>query len=163
MASKKSLTVPNRPIVVVPAPSASRYLGRNFFQCSSPNPRRNTAADAAATFRSNPRDCRSEWVFPVDDPEVLASESTSSDIHPALVNGRPSVAAAFLKSPVFVRGAATEGRPVRDCCVMTWNHCYQLICLLCTLELLVHVFHVWLSKVLEGEILVFVRKLQLIF
>src|SRR6266852_3546436 len=56
MASKKSSAVPNNPTAATVAPSDSRYLGRNFFQSSSPSPTRNTAPEAAATLRSIPRE-----------------------------------------------------------------------------------------------------------
>src|SRR6266568_2257586 len=56
MASKKSSAVPNNPTAATVAPSDSRYLGRNFFQSSSPSPVRNTAPEAAATLRSIPRE-----------------------------------------------------------------------------------------------------------
>src|SRR5712664_2459603 len=63
MASKKSSAVPKRPTAATLAPSDSRYFGRNFFQSSSPNPSKNTAPDAAVTFRSRPRNSASRlWV-----------------------------------------------------------------------------------------------------
>src|SRR5882672_6069624 len=66
MASKKSSAVPNNPITGVLAPRASRYLGRNFFHNSSPNPSRNTAPDATATLRSRLRKSRSQATLFVD-------------------------------------------------------------------------------------------------
>src|SRR6266852_445935 len=54
MASKKSSAVPNNPTIAALAPSDSRYFGRNFFHSSSPSPTKNTAPEAAATFRPIP-------------------------------------------------------------------------------------------------------------
>src|SRR5216683_6909969 len=67
MASKKSSAVPNNPTAATVAPSDSRYLGRNFFQSSSPSPTRNTDPEAAATLRSIPRESAIFfWMRPPD-------------------------------------------------------------------------------------------------
>src|SRR6266571_5112796 len=72
MASKKSSAVPNNPTAATVAPSDSRYLGRNFFQSSSPSPARNTAPEAAATFRSIPRE--SAIVFWMRPPGLATNQ-----------------------------------------------------------------------------------------
>src|SRR5438445_2699783 len=76
MASKKSSAVPKRPTAATLAPNDSRYLGRNFFQSSSPRPTKNTAPEAAVTLRSNPRESfvRSSMLT----PRLLFSDSPAS-------------------------------------------------------------------------------------
>lgn len=54
---------PNNPTASVPAPSASVYLGRNFFQSSSPVPSSKTAADPDVARASSRAGCEDPSYF----------------------------------------------------------------------------------------------------
>ena len=55
MPSRKSWHVPNNPMAVSGAPSASRYFGMKRFHRFSPSASRNTAPETATMLRSRPR------------------------------------------------------------------------------------------------------------
>jgi len=93
-------------IAVAGAPRAERYFGTKRFHSSSPSPMTNTAAEAAATFRSTAKNSASR---------VERAGRAGAPFELAVV---PSLAAIVIRSPQHGGNTTIHVRPERDSVVI---------------------------------------------